>query len=758
MQAQLQRDEEPSAAGPLPDRRWRLGPRLFRYVVHELAFPTLFALGGLTLLAIAADLIGFADLVVNRGWGLRQVVEIALFRTTPQLGRVIPFAVLLGPLVALGRLGADREVLALEASGVSPRRLALPVAFVAALLAAAGLWITAFAAPSANRALDAALAASAQRSAGTVLRSGVVNTFGPWRIQAEEVSSDGARLRGVLLWVPSMGQTVFAQNASIEPDSSGGKRVLIENGVVLRRAENGPAYLRFDRMQESMSAEQEAGPEPTDWLSGAPLAELAEAVRSQSDPSQRRDAQAEWHRRLALPVAALMFGVLAVPLCLSRRQLSRSGGLVLGLAAATVYLSLLQLSNGLANLQGFPVVLAVWLPDAVLGASALALLVLGRRFHSTRGRLRALRRARAPARERPPRARRFVLDRYVALRFTELAVLCFGALLIAFVLVDVVDNLQWFTKYRSTFDEVSRFYAARLPLLVSRVVPMALLVAAALTVSLLGVNGELLGMRACGVPTLRTVLPILIICGIACMVYQQIVDRVVPHATARARQIKRVEIKNKTTAQVSVWTRVGDRLYEIDSFDPLNGVAQGLTLFEIGGDGLPHSRTDAAEARHIGGGVWQLRDPERIEVSADGPRFVAADTFVELGHDLTARVEASEFTIDELRREIREVDRRGYNATPYRVDLQTRLASPLACVVLPLLALIFAVGGPPFPRPAQILVFSAAVGVSHILLTAVGTSLGYGGAVAPLVAGWGPIGVLLLVATALALRLRRLGL
>src|SRR5262249_3079685 len=84
---------------------------------------------------------------------------------------------------------------------------------------------------------------------------------------------------------------------------------------------------------ESMSAEQEVGPEPTDWLSGAPLAELAEAVRSQSDPSQRRDAQAEWHRRLALPVAALMFGVLAVPLCLSRRQLSRSGGLVLGLTA-----------------------------------------------------------------------------------------------------------------------------------------------------------------------------------------------------------------------------------------------------------------------------------------------------------------------------------------------------------------------------------------------------------------------------------------
>jgi len=758
MQAELQRDAEPSAAEPLPPRRWRLGPKLFRYVLRELAFPTLFALLGLTLLAIAADLIGFADLVVNRGWGVRQVVEIALFRTTPMLGRAIPFSVLMGSLIALGRLGADREILALEASGVSPRRLAMPVALFASALAVGALWVTAFAAPSANRSLDAALAASAQRSAGTVLRSGVVNTFGAWRIQAEEVSARGDRLRGVLLWVPSMGQTVFAQNASIEPDPSGGKRVLIENGVVLRQAENGPSYLRFDRMQELMSPEQ-AEAEPTDWLSAATLGELATAIGAQSDASQRRDAQAELQRRFALPVAALLLGLLAVPLFLSGGTLSRAGGLVLGLVVTMVYFGLLQLSNALARAEGFPVVLAAWLPDLVLAAAALLLLVGTRRGAAVSGRLRALRRPRESARERPLRARRFVLDRYVGLRFAELAVLCFAALLIAFVLVDVVDNLQWFTKYRSTLDEVLRFYAARLPLLVSRVVPMALLVGAALTVSLLGVTGELLGLRACGVPTLRTVLPILALCGVVALCYQAIVDRVVPHATARARQIKRIEIKNQATEQVSVWTRIGDHLYEIDRFDPLRGVAQGLTLYEVGSDGLPRSRTDAAEARHIGRGVWQLRDPERIEVLPDGPRFVPADSFAELGHDLNARVEGSEFSIAELRDEIRVVEQRGYSATPYRVDLNVKLAAPLACVVLPALALLFATGGPPFPRPAQILVLSAAVGVAHLLLSAVGASLGYGGALPPVVAGFGPIGLLLAIAAlaAAGARIRRRG-
>jgi len=760
MRAEAKRVAESSADEPAA-RRWRLGPRLSRYVVRELAFPTLFALAGLTLLAIAADLVGYSDLVVNRGWGAREVAQIAFFRATPLLGRVIPFSVLLGSLVSLGRLGADREILALEASGVSARRLAAPVTCFALLFGGAALAITAFAGPWANRALDAALVAGAERNVGTVLRSGIVNTIGRWRIQAQEVSSRGDQLRGVALYVPSMGETIFAQSAEISPDPSGGKRVLIENGVLLRHAEDGPAYVRFDRMQELMDPEENgAAKDAADWLSAAPLSELAEMVRAQPEDDQRRDAAAELQRRFAMPAAVAIFGLLAVPLFLSRGHHSRSAGVVLGLGAIVVYFGLLQLSNGLVRVPAFPLALAVWTPNLVLGIAALVLLVRTRRpWRSDRDAGRAaVRGTRRAAAERPLRARRLVLDRYVGVRFAETSALCFAAMLVAFVLIDVIDNLQWFTKYHSTIDEVARFYAARMPLLVARVVPMALLVGAALTVSLLGVTGELLGMRACGVPSLRTVLPILLVCGVVALFYQAIVDQVVPHATARASQIKRFEIKNEATERISVWTRAGDRLYEVSRIDPLRGFAQGLTVYELGGDGLPRSRTDADEARHVGAGVWQLHDPERIEVGPDGPTQVPADTFTKLGRDLEAEVSSAGLSIRELRHEIHQLERRGYDANTYRVDLQAKLAAPLACVVLPALALLFAVGGPPFPRPAQILVLSAAVGVAHLLLSAAGTSLGYGGAVSPLVAGWGPIAVLFAVAIGLAARVRALGL
>jgi LPS export ABC transporter permease LptG len=748
-----------SADGRPKTRRGRLGRRLTRYVVRELAFPSLFAVAGFTLLAVAADLVAYSDLVINRDFGLREVAQIALFRTTPMLGRVIPVAVLIGSLVALGRLGADREILALEANGVSARRLAGPVTGFAVLLGVAALAITTVAGPWANRNLDAALAATAVRSEGTMLRSGVVNDIGPWRIQAQEVSSRGDHLRGVAIFVPWMGETIFAENVAITQEPGGDKLLRIEDGVVLRREAAGPAYVRFARMQQRIRAEEAtAPPRITDWLAAASLRDLKKAMRTHSDSPEGRAAQAEWQRRFALPAAAGVFGLLAVPLFLRRGHRSRSGGAAVGLVAVGVYFGLLQLSNSLLNADGFPVPLAVWFPNLALGALSLVLLARIRRpWASDRetGR-RAFWRREAAASGAPPRDRRFVLDRYVMLRFAETTALCFAVMLLAFVLIDVIDNLQWFTRYHSTLDEVARFYAARLPLLTARVVPMALLVGAALTVSLLGVSGELLAMRACGIPPLRPVLPILALCVITSLCYMTIIDQIVPHAAARATRIKRFEIKNQAERH-ALWQRVGDRLYEVDRIDPLRGVAQGLTIFEIGADGFPRSRTDAPEARHVGKGVWELRDPERVETGPDGPRPVGADAFVRLGQDLAAEVNSSGLSIRELRSEIRHVERQGYDATPYRVDLQVRLASPLACVVLPTLALLFAMGGPPFPRPARILLISAAVGAGHILLSALGTSLGYGGALPPGVAGWGPAVVSIGIATAVARRTRVLG-
>jgi len=274
------------------------------------------------------------------------------------------------------------------------------------------------------------------------------------------------------------------------------------------------------------------------------------------------------------------------------------------------------------------------------------------------------------------------------------------------------------------------------------VVPMSLLLAAALTVGLFAAEHELLGMRACGISGMRAMAPVLALCGLIAPFYYALDNKVVPQATAFWHYVKNVEIKKRAPEaarnEAPVWYRVQHRLYEIESLDSDLGTARGITYYDLGSDDLPRARVDARSGRYVGRGVWRLEDPVRVELVDHVLRRVAAQPFAELGDDVPAEVDTRELSVGELRSEIRAVEESGYDATPYRVDFYAKLTTPLACFVLPALALFFALRGPPYPNPAYTLLFSVTVAVGYVLATGVSRSLGYGGALPPIVAGAGP--------------------
>ena len=45
----------------------RPGRTLYRYLVIEMVFPTLYTLGGLTLVILTRELVGYSEMVINRG-------------------------------------------------------------------------------------------------------------------------------------------------------------------------------------------------------------------------------------------------------------------------------------------------------------------------------------------------------------------------------------------------------------------------------------------------------------------------------------------------------------------------------------------------------------------------------------------------------------------------------------------------------------------------------------------------------------------
>ena len=333
-----------------------------------------------------------------------------------------------------------------------------------------------------------------------------------------------------------------------------------------------------------------------------------------------------------------------------------------------------------------------------------------------------------------------------------MCLLSFGLLLVGYLIIDVLERFQRFAQYQAEAAFVVQFYAARLPLLVSRVVPMALLLATALTVSELSAHKELIGMRACGVSVARALTPILLIAVILTPVYFVFNEYIVPHSTALANEIRHVKIKKRGSQDhsqaVMIWYRAGTHIYHATQLEQIRGQAQELSIYELGPNGLPLSRTDARAARHVGNGVWELLDAIRIEISEHGLRYTPAERFVQLGAAPNTHIITKELGVSRLADEIQTAEVSGYDTTTYRVDLHVKIAAPLACLLLPAVALFFAIGGPPFPGAALTILVSIVLGVSYILLTGVGASLGYGGFLPAYAAGWGPPGLLALLVSA----------
>jgi lipopolysaccharide export system permease protein len=766
--AEQQRGEDMTTASPPSAiqektsdilRTGRIGTTLRWYIIRELIRPTVIALAGLSALVLTKDMLGFSDLVINRGFGLSAVATIAFYELVPLLSQTLPFAVLVGALVGLGRLKSDFEILSMEAAGISGRRLVDPVCAYTTALMVIGLFLSLFAAPWATRSLTATLQRMTTENPGLSLRAGTVYDFSKVRMVAREVSARGDQLRGVLLWVPEPGQVIFAERGELSPLGAKTTQLALYEGVMLPAPPQRNEETRFGTYYHTLQ-ENPATTKEVELLAGAPMSELRTTINTTSDPRTALRAAVEWQRRIAYPAAAIAFGLLAVALVVVSRRFSRAAGAVSGLIATLGYYALTQLGEGLIYASLLPVWGGVWAPNILVILFAVLLLWPRKRWivlshkaspDSTTNI--------AHDKTRPiPRIGRYVLQRYVARQYLPLMLLSLGLLFVGYLLVDVLERLQWFARHQASAFDVARFYGARSPLLLSRILPMALLLATALTVSQLSVNREITAMRACGIAVARALMPILLIAAFFIPGSFWLNEEIVPETNAHADRLKDEEIKNKgpeaNVKRQMIWYQGNTQLYQATQLNPKLGEAQGLSIYELGENGLPVSRTDARTARHIGNGVWELTNPVRIGISDQGLQTLPAANHAQLGEAPSSTLDTMHLNTRQLTKAIRDTEAGGYNATPYRVDFHTKLAAPLACFLLPAVALFFAITGPPFPGPAVTILASISLGVGYILLSGVSTSLGYGASLPPLLAGWGPSLVLAALALVLASRNR----
>ncbi|HJQ25809.1 MAG TPA: LptF/LptG family permease [Blastocatellia bacterium] len=493
-------------------------------------------------------------------------------------------------------------------------------------------------------------------------------------------------------------------------------------------------------------------------------------------PADERPWRAEIHRRLALPTACLIFALLGVAFGISNVRTGRSFGLFLGLAFTISYY-LLALSGQHAAVVGkLPVWLGIWQANIVMGALGLLVLALQRRPGADPLALLRSLRYLLPARNaqngdagntepaagrrpllgsplrRAPRLRLLqLLDRLVLSDLSRFFVFILAGVSALFLIITLFQLLDAIARNHTDWAVVVNYLVFLLPMIVNYVTPMAALVAVMVTFGLLQKTSQVVALTASGQSIYRLALPALLgsLVLSAFVFFNQ--DYVLPFTNSRQNNLRYLIRKGQEPPQTFYQTTnqwlfgQESRIFNYAYFDVSTNAFARLNVIDLTREpfGIKRrlyarrARWDAATSEWVLENGWERRfndertiyyspfKEQRVQL-AEGPDYFKKDIR-----------STSSLTLAELKRKIADLQQAGFDVLDLRIALQSKIAFPLACLVMVIVALPFA-----FSVGKRGALYGVAIGIAIGLvywgMLSLFEQMGRYEMLPPLLAAWGP--------------------
>ncbi len=348
---------------------------LDRYILKQVTTIFLFGVALFTVMLEAQNLFVLVRFALEQHLGTGVMLRLVVLRLPYFIGLSLPMALLLGALLAVGRLSDHNEVVAMRTGGISLARMAVPVLAAGVLVAAASLVLSEYVVPrSDQRYWDEVrrVTGQVQPARGYVLfreeEGARVSVY-----YARRVSEDGATLQGVMVNQEEsgrLGRIIVADRARFLEG-----QWVFDDGIVYDLSGLQRIEVRFKRLvagirrtPREILAERK---DPAD-MSIRELRGYINVLRRTGESVAR---YLVWlHSRIALPVSSVTFALLALPLGLRPHRSSSSIGLGLTVLIVLLYYTLFTIAVALGETGRLPAALAAWLPNLFVGGAGGVLL------------------------------------------------------------------------------------------------------------------------------------------------------------------------------------------------------------------------------------------------------------------------------------------------------------------------------------------------------------------------------------------------
>lgn len=355
--------------------------RCDRYLLREMIGPFVISLGGLLLFIMMNLILSLSDLMVARGVGIMTLAQLILLKMPHLMVLALPASALFATFIGLGRLMHDREVMALEAAGISLRRILAPLLAAAVLVAGGTFALYNWGVPHSEHAYQKVLREIIFRHGVPTIHANIFfrgpqgQFFYVRRYDAEEGILHGVivyDVEGELFPLAEAEVTILtAAEGRWEEDLwtlHDGKVYGFDRDGVLIHTGN---FVRLDVAAGRVGSDFLFGSRTPAAMGIGELNERIAVLRRSGHAVD--DLIVERHLRMAIPVATLVFVLFGGSVSLLFGGRSRAVGVVIGLLLVGLFQGILLGTQTLGRQGVIPPLLGAWAPNILVGLIGLAL-------------------------------------------------------------------------------------------------------------------------------------------------------------------------------------------------------------------------------------------------------------------------------------------------------------------------------------------------------------------------------------------------
>ena len=342
---------------------------LHKTIFKEMSSSLLVIIFSMSVILFMEKFVRLTRFFMGKGADLSDIAKIFIYLQPSILLLAVPMAILVSIFLTYGRMSTDSEIIVLKASGMSFWGISKAAVTLSVLCFAVLAVVSLYLLPRSMYAFKHTLYETIVKKASMTFEAETFSdVFKDTVIYVKEIPSADI-FRGIFVYkegIKSMEEPliIIAESGVISANPEEGLiKLSMNNGLVHTFNEKSSSEITFSRYDFILKS----GMDTMDKIK-------PDEIKTSNLWRGRKD-NAPWaielHRRLALPFACLIFGLLGPALSSKIGKIGRLGGFSLSLAILILYYVILIFGEGLAKSGEIPPFWGAWAPNLIFAGITL---------------------------------------------------------------------------------------------------------------------------------------------------------------------------------------------------------------------------------------------------------------------------------------------------------------------------------------------------------------------------------------------------